>query len=435
MNVESKVKHEVRDKVSNKRQFTEQVWGRSGGWNTKCAQQGGRQSLTLIWLHHLLDTGQFVGYNNLSILHGMNVESKVKHEVRDKVSNKRQFTEQVWGRSGGWNTKCAQQGGRQSLTLIWLHHLLDTVGIFATRPFRIGILTPWGTIEDIEAFRKLQLLTLPCLYIFETILFCMSKCALTRGQDIHMYETRGRANYRTGRHRTVVYERLPSQAGVQFLNRLPNSIKHAPTPKALKTRLKRFLVSQAFYNAGQIPPKEVEPEFLAPLENLTVTQGREVTFTCVVNHLGPYKVSYKHINHAVTCNTSLAYYRNEFTQKSHYCLLADGSNNIGKTGSQEISSGFGRKLILLYPQRAQSPLQGSLIEFLVSGFFQSNFLGLSVTSPPDETMRLPLHLFIVDHQNDVEVRFELLRCRLWISSDEPEPRFHVSNLIASDNSR
>ncbi|KAG8327973.1 hypothetical protein J6590_006148 [Homalodisca vitripennis] len=52
-------------------------------------------------------------------------------------------------------------------------------------------------------------------------------------------------------YRTVVYERLPSQAGVQFLNRLPNSIKHAPTPKALKTRLKRFLVSQAFYNAGE----------------------------------------------------------------------------------------------------------------------------------------------------------------------------------------
>ncbi|KAG8303126.1 hypothetical protein J6590_018590 [Homalodisca vitripennis] len=66
-----------------------------------------------------------------------------------------------------------------------------------------------------------------------------------------MYETRGRANYRTGRHRTVVYERLPSQACVHFLNKLPNSIKDAPTPKALRTRLKRFLVSQAFYNAGE----------------------------------------------------------------------------------------------------------------------------------------------------------------------------------------
>ncbi|KAG8272632.1 hypothetical protein J6590_037927 [Homalodisca vitripennis] len=73
---------------------------------------------------------------------------------------------------------------------------------------------------------------------------------LNQTQGIHMYETRGRANYRTGRH--PVYERLPSQAGVNFLNRLSNSIKHAPTPKALKTRLNnRFLVSLAFYNAGE----------------------------------------------------------------------------------------------------------------------------------------------------------------------------------------
>ena len=41
---------------------------------------------------------------------------------------------------------------------------------------------------------------------------------------------------------------------------------------------------------GQIAVNEQEPEFLQPLENHTVTQGRDVFFTCVVNHLGPYKV-------------------------------------------------------------------------------------------------------------------------------------------------
>lgn len=101
------------------------------------------------------------------------------------------------------------------------------------------------------AFKNLQLLTLPCLYILETASFCMYKSTLTRGRDIHAYETRGRDNYRTGKHRTVVYEHLPSQAGVHFLNRLPNSIKNAPTPKVFKTRLKRFLASEAFYNAGE----------------------------------------------------------------------------------------------------------------------------------------------------------------------------------------
>ncbi|KAG8299887.1 hypothetical protein J6590_090249 [Homalodisca vitripennis] len=38
---------------------------------------------------------------------------------------------------------------------------------------------------------------------------------------------------------------------VHFLHKPPNSIKDSPTPKALKTRLKRFLVSRAFYNAGE----------------------------------------------------------------------------------------------------------------------------------------------------------------------------------------
>ncbi|XP_015603618.1 lachesin [Cephus cinctus] len=33
-----------------------------------------------------------------------------------------------------------------------------------------------------------------------------------------------------------------------------------------------------------------QPEFLAPLENHTVIQGRDVSFTCVVNHLQSYKV-------------------------------------------------------------------------------------------------------------------------------------------------
>lgn len=39
------------------------------------------------------------------------------------------------------------------------------------------------------------------------------------------YATRDRDNYQTGRHRSVVFERFPSQAGAQFLNKLTNSIK------------------------------------------------------------------------------------------------------------------------------------------------------------------------------------------------------------------
>ncbi|XP_066158689.1 lachesin-like [Euwallacea fornicatus] len=47
---------------------------------------------------------------------------------------------------------------------------------------------------------------------------------------------------------------------------------------------------QPIFTEGQMP--EPEPEFLAPLENHTVTQGRDIVFTCVVNHLSAYKVAW-----------------------------------------------------------------------------------------------------------------------------------------------
>lgn len=55
-----------------------------------------------------------------------------------------------------------------------------------------------------------------------------------------------------GRHRTVAFERLPSQAEVCFYNSLPNCIKNAPTPLAFKIKLKIALVSKDFHRFGDI---------------------------------------------------------------------------------------------------------------------------------------------------------------------------------------
>ncbi|KAG8309175.1 hypothetical protein J6590_092101 [Homalodisca vitripennis] len=45
-------------------------------------------------------------------------------------------------------------------------------------------------------FVELEFQTLTCLYIFDVIMYCRSKCTLVRGEDIHRYETRDRNNYR-----------------------------------------------------------------------------------------------------------------------------------------------------------------------------------------------------------------------------------------------
>ncbi len=51
-------------------------------------------------------------------------------------------------------------------------------------------------------------------------------------------------------------------------------------------------VNISFVGTGHYQePSPIMPEFYAPLENITATQGRDVQFTCVVNHLGEYRVS------------------------------------------------------------------------------------------------------------------------------------------------
>lgn len=95
------------------------------------------------------------------------------------------------------------------------------------------------------------MLTLPCLYVFEVILHCKALCALVQGRDIHQYETRGRDGYRTPRHRTTAFEHLPGQAGVTFINRLPEDIKSSNDVLRFKAHLKRRVVYGAFYSVDE----------------------------------------------------------------------------------------------------------------------------------------------------------------------------------------
>ncbi|KAG8261707.1 hypothetical protein J6590_067310 [Homalodisca vitripennis] len=99
-----------------------------------------------------------------------------------------------------------------------------------------------------DAFRELGLLTLPCLYILDVVLYCRLKCELIQGSDVYQYETRGRDNFRIVQHRTSAFEHLPSQVGVKLINKLPEGIKHLSDSKLFKSRLRHLLVSKALYS-------------------------------------------------------------------------------------------------------------------------------------------------------------------------------------------
>lgn len=72
---------------------------------------------------------------------------------------------------------------------------------------------------------------------------------------------------------------------------------------------------------GECDVAAFEPDFVFPLENVTVAQGRDATFTCVVNNLGGYRVAWIKADakailaiheHVITNNDRLTVTHNDF---------------------------------------------------------------------------------------------------------------------------
>ncbi len=69
---------------------------------------------------------------------------------------------------------------------------------------------------------------------------------MIQGNEIHSYKTRLADDFRISQHRTGVYSKLPSQAGVALYNKLPNKIFE--NFKHFKKKLNEFLLLNTFYS-------------------------------------------------------------------------------------------------------------------------------------------------------------------------------------------
>ncbi|XP_048001131.1 lachesin-like [Leguminivora glycinivorella] len=123
---------------------------------------------------------------------------------------------------------------------------------------------------------------------------------------------------------------------------------------------------------GEIPiHAEVEPEFLAPLENHTVTQGRDVHFTCVVNHLSNYRVAWIksdskailaiHTN-MVALNPRLSVtYNNHNTWKLHVSNVQanDSGTYMCQVNTDPMKSQMGHLAVVIPPDIVDTVSEGS----------------------------------------------------------------------------
>ncbi|XP_050665524.1 lachesin-like [Leptidea sinapis] len=123
---------------------------------------------------------------------------------------------------------------------------------------------------------------------------------------------------------------------------------------------------------GEMPIQaEVEPEFLQALENHTVTQGRDVHFTCVVNHLSNYRVAWIksdskailaiHTN-MVALNPRLSVtYNNHNTWKLHVSNVQanDSGTYMCQVNTDPMKSQMGHLSVLIPPDIVDTAFEGS----------------------------------------------------------------------------
>ncbi len=102
-----------------------------------------------------------------------------------------------------------------------------------------------------DAFKQLDIVTFPSLYIYETIVFCLDKCSLVQGNDIHSHDTRSVTSYRIDYHRLELFKKLPSQAGIILFQKLPKKVQNLHNTKLIKNELTNYLVSNSFYSVQE----------------------------------------------------------------------------------------------------------------------------------------------------------------------------------------
>jgi len=122
---------------------------------------------------------------------------------------------------------------------------LDRIFIIQKKAIRImSGLRPGDSCK--EKFVELQILTVPSLYIFETVLYVVENNLIQAHQ--HSYSTRYHSLNPSIQHKLKLFETKPSYAGLKFFTQLPISVREIKDVRKFKGALKNYLIEKCFYS-------------------------------------------------------------------------------------------------------------------------------------------------------------------------------------------
>ena len=101
-------------------------------------------------------------------------------------------------------------------------------------------------------FKSLNILTLPCLFILDTLLYTHKNIEKSvKCQDVHKHNTRFKTNIHMTDHRLTKYKKSYSCISKKLFNHLPANIKSETNHRKFKKDVKLLLLNFAFYSTEE----------------------------------------------------------------------------------------------------------------------------------------------------------------------------------------
>ena len=101
-----------------------------------------------------------------------------------------------------------------------------------------------------DHFRTEEILTLPSLFISAISQFVFKNTHLFQKHN-HTYSTRNKNQLVIPAHNTALFEKSVIYLGPKIFNCLPENIQNAPSINVFKSRLRSFLIREAFYTLSE----------------------------------------------------------------------------------------------------------------------------------------------------------------------------------------
>jgi hypothetical protein len=101
-------------------------------------------------------------------------------------------------------------------------------------------------------FKKGKIMTLPCIYICEILLYIkMSLSKFKTNSIFHSHDTRTKSDLFITSHNTKLFEQSIAYNGVLVYSKLPSEIKSVKSIIKFKKVLRNFLLEKSFYSVEE----------------------------------------------------------------------------------------------------------------------------------------------------------------------------------------